>query len=90
MASNFKQSIKLYFMFWIVYIPVSLILMKFKPANFIIVMLIGLNIILVYLLFERFSRKKQIVKKQVQKNIQIAPWTNVFQENFGKKVIDLD
>lgn len=84
---KFKTGLKIYFLFWLLYIPISLILMQFYSANFTVVMLIGLKIIIIYLLFENFSKKKVVIKKQVQEN---APWFNVFKPNFGRIEYDLN
>ena len=95
-----KDSVMLYFMFWAAYIPLSLLLMQFIPANFTIVMLIGVKIILAFLLFRSHSRKRVPVKKETPRVmaeiVQAEPvqvsesFGRVFDPGFGKESFDLD
>jgi hypothetical protein len=100
--SDEKENIKLYLIFWLFYIPASLIIMQFEPANFLIVMLIGLKIILGYLIWKDFTNKQSTAKKQMPKLMQepmqdrqanpaeISYFDNVFKPDFGKIEYDLD
>ncbi len=102
MIANEKENILLYFMFWLFYIPSSLLIMQFEPANFTIVMLIGLVIILGYLVYNDFTHKPKIAKAKMpglmqepmpkmQSNPADVPYfDNVFKPDFGKIEYDLD
>ena len=102
MISDEKENIKLYLMFWLFYIPVSLLIMQFKPANFTIVMLIGLKIILGYLIWKDFTHKPKIAKAKRPELMQepmpkmqsnpadVSYFDNVFKPDFGKIEYDLN
>lgn len=102
MMSDEKENIKLYLLFWLFYIPVSLLIMQFEPANFMIVMLIGLKIILGYLIWKDFIHKPKIAKAKMPELMQesthdrqgnpadLPYFDNVFKPDFGKIEYDLD